>query len=347
MKQDNYETEEKLKDQYALERINVLQSYILTTARYDFNVYEKRILYRIVEGMQHMLKGEKLNTDLRCRINKQLFDLYDVEMPLSAFLNDEEDKHHDRAKDALRRMQQKIFEYEDAKEWRSMSLIITPKIGKYESIVKFRLHEDIYDALLNFSKGFKKYELKTAFEFKSVYAMRFYELFSGQRTPLIFSIRDLKLMFGVEKKYKLTADFIRYCVNTAQKELNEKSPYSFTYEPLKKGREIVSIRFYPVMIPANIDEEFEAKQLKQQLSPMWTIERQNLQYLKEHYMFSTPEIKNNIDLFERAQKEIPDLLYFMSEVKAKANKAGNPKGYLINAMKRKMKISTKPKTTKI
>ena len=29
--------------------IPVIQSYILTTARYNYNVYEKRILYRIVE----------------------------------------------------------------------------------------------------------------------------------------------------------------------------------------------------------------------------------------------------------------------------------------------------------
>ena len=49
MEQDNYENEQVEKDPYALERVNVLQSYILTTARYDFNVYEKRILYRIVE----------------------------------------------------------------------------------------------------------------------------------------------------------------------------------------------------------------------------------------------------------------------------------------------------------
>lgn len=31
---------------------DVLQSYIVTTARYDFSVYEKRILYRIVEVLQ-------------------------------------------------------------------------------------------------------------------------------------------------------------------------------------------------------------------------------------------------------------------------------------------------------
>ncbi|MCL2312131.1 MAG: replication initiation protein [Firmicutes bacterium] len=341
MEQDNYEIEESPKDQHAIERANVLQSYILTTARYDFNVYEKRILYRIVEGMQHLLKGEKLNIDLRFRIDKLLFDLYEVQMPLKAFLYNEEDKNHIRAKEALRRMQQKVFEYEDDREWRSMTLISRPKISKYDSMVSFRLDEDIYNALMNFSKGFKKYELKTAFQFKSVYAMRFYELFSGQRTPLIYTIRDLKLMFGVEKKYKLTADFIKRVVDTAQRELNEKSPYSFEYTPLKKGREIVSIKFYPVTIPENVDTEFEAKELRRKLSPSWMIDRQNLQYLKEHYMFSTPELKNNIELFEKAQKEIPDLLMFLSEVKAKANRATNPKGYLINALRKKLNIRTK------
>jgi plasmid replication initiation protein len=150
-------------------------------------------------------------------------------------------------------------------------------------------------------------------------------------------------MFKVEGKYEKTNDFIRYVVITAQKELNKKSPYSFEYTPLKKGREIISIKFHPVMIPANVDPEFEAKQLRRQLSPSWMIDRQNLQYLKEHYLFSTPEIKNNIELFERANKEIPDLLMFLSEVKAKANRAGNPKGYLINALRRKMKIKVEKK----
>ena len=56
-------------------------------------------------------------------------------------------------------------------------------------------------------------------------------------------------------------------------------------------------------------------------------------------MFSTPKIKNNIDLFEQAQKEIPDLLYFLSEVKT--NRAINPEGYLINTLKEKTKKSKK------
>lgn len=33
---------------------DVFQSYVLTTAKYDFSVYEKRIMYRLVEMAQKM-----------------------------------------------------------------------------------------------------------------------------------------------------------------------------------------------------------------------------------------------------------------------------------------------------
>jgi len=134
--------------------------------------------------------------------------------------------------------------------------------------------------------------------------------------------------------------WVKTVVEQAKDELDRKSPYSFEYTPLKKGRKINAIKFYPVKIPGNVNEEFETERLQKQLSPAWAIERHILNYLKEHYMFSTPEIKNNVNLFEQAQKEIPDFLMFLSEVRAKANRAGNPKGYLINAMKKKMKIKT-------
>ena len=40
------------------ENKNVIQSYMLTAARYDFSVYEKRILYRLVELAQAELQGK-------------------------------------------------------------------------------------------------------------------------------------------------------------------------------------------------------------------------------------------------------------------------------------------------
>jgi phosphate starvation-inducible membrane PsiE len=38
---------------------NLIQSYIMTTAKYDFSVYEKRILYLLVEMAQCEVEGRK------------------------------------------------------------------------------------------------------------------------------------------------------------------------------------------------------------------------------------------------------------------------------------------------
>ena len=46
-------------DNMAIVNKDLIQSYIMTTAKYDFNVYEKRIIYRLVEMAQKELQGIK------------------------------------------------------------------------------------------------------------------------------------------------------------------------------------------------------------------------------------------------------------------------------------------------
>jgi plasmid replication initiation protein len=305
-------------------------------------------MYRLVEMMQFQLSGKKLNQ--RYHIEKDLFDLYHVEIPLKAFLQNEKDTHHNRAKAALIRLTEKVLYYEDENIWKAIPLIVLPQIRKNEGTCTFRLHEDIYNALLNFSKGFKKYELLTAMQFESVYAMRLYELLSKQRTPLIYSVKELKAMFGIENKYKLVADFIKRVIDPAKKELDGKSPYSFEYKPLKTGRQITSIKFYPKYIAKNEDETFIELAQKELISKHVTvgmfIDRPIRNYLKDFYGFSDRELKNNLELLREAQADIPDLLLFLSHVKAKANRATNAKGYVINAIKKRLKQDKKDNTEK-
>jgi hypothetical protein len=58
----------------------------------------------------------------------------------------------------------------------------------------------------------------------------------------------------------------------------------------------------------------------------------------EQYSFTETEIKRNIDLFEAAAGQMPDFVGWLAgDVKARANRADNPKGYLINALKKENK----------
>lgn len=313
---------------------DVIQSYVLSTAKYDFSVYEKRILYRLVEMVQFSMEGQKL--DKYYSIQPNLFgDMTGVTMPLSAFLKDVNDQNYLEVKKALTSLRNKTLEFEDDHMWKLIGLIEIPKYVK-KGYVQFQIHPEIYEAILNFSKGFRKYELKTAMSFDSVYSMRFYELLSGQKSPLIYTIDHLKMMFKVELKYKLTADFIRKVIDTAKNELDKKSPYSFEYKALKSGRKIVSIKFYPVFKSENRDPNLERNDLKKQTSLRWDLEKMVINYLTENFFFTETQIKNNLELFIVAQSKV-DLLYELSLIKSKAMEANNPQGYVIGVLKKLVK----------
>lgn len=315
-----------------LSNMDLIQSYILTAAKYDYSVYEKRILYRIIEMMQFYTNGKQLNH--KYHINKTLFDDYDITMPVSAFLKNEQDENYVRIKEALLSLNQKIIQVENEKSWRAFNLIERPDIDKGHGLVSFRVSPWIARAFIDFSKGFSKYELETAMSFDSIYAMRFYELLSEQRHSITYSIEKLKIMFNIETKYKKPNDFIRKVIEPAKRELDAKSPYSFEFTPLKVGKAITNIMFHPVYNAKNRDGRVEEKKLQKATSLRHDLDKMVIDYLKQNYFFSDEEIKNNRDVFVTGNDRF-DLMYFLSEQKAKAEKAKNPKGWLINAIKKR------------
>ena len=280
---------------------DVIQSYLMTVSKYDFSVYEKRILYRLVEAMQCEIEGKKLYPGLR--IEKTLYDDRVVLMPISAFLANDDDENYTRVKKALLDLRNKSFEFDDGQIWKVIGIIEKPQFNYKRGWVRFEIQPEVYNAVLNFSKGFRKYELKTAMEFTSQYSMRFYELMSGQERPLIYTIEDLKIMFGVQDKYKRNPDFIKRIIVPAKEELDAKSPYSFEYKILKEGRSFHSLKLYPKYQPEHRDEELEKHELQKQVSLGWDLDRLIRNYLKQELLFTDQEIRNNIDLFRDAQKK--------------------------------------------
>lgn len=72
------------------------------------------------------------------------------------------------------------------------------------------------------------------------------------------------------------------------------------------------------------------------LSLGWDLDRLIRNYLKQELLFTDQEIRNNIDLFRDAQKKL-DLMLELSTLKGKSRDKKNPKGYIINALKGKVK----------
>lgn len=313
---------------------DVLQSYIITSAKYDFSVYEKRILYRQIEIEQELLNGQKIRPGVK--IDTNLWRDRKYTMPVQMFLNGEDDKNHARIKKAFKALMSKIIEYEDENEIVGFPLIMNYKVDKKGETVTWQSYSMMVDAIVNFAKGFRKYELKTAIEFNSVYAMRFYELMSGQKSPLTFTIDHLKAMFKLDNKYKENKDFFKKVIDVAKKELDKKSPYSFEYKINKQGKKFHSITFYPTFKEEFRDEILAQQELQKQISIRWDLDRATINYLKEVFLFDEKEIRQHIELFKEANNTF-DLILFLSNKKTYILKAKNPKGYLITILKKELK----------
>lgn len=293
----------------------VLQSYLLTTARYRFSVYEKRILYRLVEFAQQDLLGKKINAGYS--INRTLFDDRIITMPTTAFLKDEKDQNHVRVKKALQDLRNKTMEFIDGHIWSLVGIIEKPKLDLKGDIVEFEVNPKIWGAILDFAKGHRKYEIAIAMWFRSDFSMRFYELFSHQKRPTTYTIEYLKEMFEIQEKYKgRPADFIKRVVAVAKKELDEKSPFSFKYKTIKKGRKITSIMFTPYDTGKN-DIEISVIPVKTRVS------NSIFNYLIKEYGFQDVQIKKNIIKLVDAENKF-DLYDFLRKIKTRAMESQTP-----------------------
>lgn len=310
-----------------------IQSYIFTTAKYDFNAYEKRIMYRLVELAQDEIKGIMIRDNMH-KIEPTLFGR-EITMPVADILRNEKDQNYTIAKKAFRSLAQKGVEYEDDKFWQYTAIISNPKIDKIKGSVVFTVLDDIWRCLLDFTKGYRKYELVTAMQFKSVYSMRMYELMSGQKRPLEFTFEDLKQRFGVKDKYKLVGHFKTRVLDIAKKELDECSPYSFNYIEIKEGRKVVGFKFFPTFHPDKQDPELYEREKRSKLTARAQISKEALDYLRYSFEFKAAEINKNKKTIIEGEQKIPDFIGFLSSLVGPSRTAKNRIGYVINAIKKK------------
>jgi plasmid replication initiation protein len=316
----------------------LVQSYIMTTAKYDFSVHEKRILYRIVETLQRHLEGVKLSHGVTLDLG--LLEDATLRMPIANFLNGEKDQNYSRVISALRNLRKKDVDI----HYKNGDLTIVGMIGKAtieprSGYAEFTVHKEVVDALLDFAKGHRVYELKTAFEFESNFSMRFYELFSKQKKPIRYSIDYLKGMFGVSDKYiDRPGDFVRKVINVAKKELDKNSPYSFNYEIEKESRKIKNILFTPVYLPDNEDKGLKKKRQKKKVSVHWELSKPVIEALRDKFEFTDDEIKRNLATLSKAENELDDFLAFISKKHggSRAETIREPKGWFIAAVKKEL-----------
>lgn len=322
----------------------VVESYIFSTVRHDFGIYSERLLLRLVELAQREIHG--LDFKGGSSIGKVKVGAWgdaEITIPVKDILSGEDDKNYSKAKSAVRNLMGKFLEYEDDKTYRATHILNDVDVDKISGKMIIQVNRNIWGAMLDFSKGFRKYELETAVKLRGKYSLRIYKLVSKQKDPISYSISDLRQMWGLTDKYKKVDDFIKNTIVTAKTELDKVSPYSFDYtltssksSELNKGRKgrpsITSVTFFPYH---NLQNE-SSDAVRKMADTSMIIDKQLSNLLINKFGFDWGGIKSNITLFDISQKEF-DLLLFLDKIAPAALRATNIQGYVINAIRRHLK----------
>lgn len=318
-----------------MENSKICQSYQLTTARQDYNLTSQRAMLYIVKKAQACIEGQHLNEDLFDKVGTDLFENKYITLQLKDLVPEGEQVQYNRIKQDLKEL------FKITAEWKYQDrIVMRPFVQSIELNFKgyavFEVHKETWQLILDYSKGYRRFELEKAMQCRSIYSLRLYELISEKTEPITYKIETLKKMFKLENKYSLTKDFINRVIIPAKKELDKTAPYSFDFQLVKestgKGRpKISAITFIPKYQPQNEDSDIaEAERMRKHTGAV--LERDTARILQDNFGFTPKELENNINLILDAQLKfnVPD---FLRKIFRKAKTAENPKGYIINALK--------------
>lgn len=306
--------------------MQLIQSFIYSITRVRLSLYEQRILLKVVEHAQIRLKGMLIKDHLE-RIQHD-FDNVQIVVPIRELL-DEGNQHYKHVHDAAIALMGRSFEFynSESRTWFASPVIYNVQHVDKSGLLQFYVSRVLFDVILDFTKGYRQYNLRTALSIPSPYASRLYSLMCGQEQPIRLEIKALKAMFGVSDKYDQTADFIKKVIEPSKRILDAQGCTSFTYSRVKEGVKVVALLFFPVK-----REENEKAKLMPKVSVGWILTKELRFYLLAKAHFSVRELGAHKELLEEFAK-LPESVATIMAIYDRFIAGNKSKGYIIAAMR--------------
>ncbi|MFZ4543068.1 MAG: replication initiation protein [Saprospiraceae bacterium] len=263
----------------------------LVEGKYKFDIWEMRIFTKMVTLIQHDDKAFK----------EYKIYLKDI---IQYFGLQRDGRNYQHLKDSALRLMSRIVKVV-VKDVDGFQELNTPIVGAVKNplyndedddnvYIKISFHPDLKPFLLDLKSKYVVYDARNILRLPSTYSIRIYELLKqyekiGKRR---LSVQELKEMFGVTTEYRLYANFKQRIIEKAQRDLEEHTDISFTFEEIKDGRAVVELIFY---IHANQPKHQEAE---------------------THYHRSRsrkPIITNQGELFPQVREEETHIIYNTTE----------------------------------
>lgn len=140
--------------------------------------------------------------------------------------------------------------------WR-INVCSMAKYNEKAGSITIKFTDDIMPYLAQVKEKFVLYNLKEISNFRSIYAIRLYELLQEYKTTgwMKKTVEQLREIFLVGNKFPMYADFKRFTFGHASKEINRNYHLNLKFKEIKEGRKIAIIEFSfkPVAVKTEIN----------------------------------------------------------------------------------------------
>lgn len=256
MKQDNKALE--IRNHTVVKANDLIQK-----SRFSLSVQQQKIVLYLISQIT------QFDTDFK------LYEFSIVDFCKVCGIDYESGKNYQDIKTAIKEIADKsVWIKLDEDEETLLRWIEKPYINKKSGTIKIRLDEDMKPFLLQLKENFTQYELLWTLHFKSKYTIRLYELIKSihfrelESYTREYKLDELRRLLDAET-YTTYQTFKTRVLIPAVNEINNYSDKNLTYEPLKRGRSVYSIRFTietkdtleRVKLQSDIEKEFGLDQM--------------------------------------------------------------------------------------
>lgn len=207
---------------------------IIQRARFDLGVMEQKTFCYAVSKIK---PTDTADTEYTFTINEYC----DV-----CGINRNDGRTIENVKEALQKLRNKSFYLlEDDGSWVLIGWLskvrVMPKSGK----IKIKFDEDMQKYLVGLYSNYTQYSLLCVLPMRSAYSIRLYELLKSyiglKRKEIDFDTDELKAkLYAPYVNFK---DFRKNALEPATREINQYTDIEISWEPIKKGRRVVAVRF--------------------------------------------------------------------------------------------------------
>ncbi|MEM1137636.1 MAG: replication initiation protein [Bacteroidota bacterium] len=259
---------------------------------------------------------------------------------LNDFVNDigtNNKNEYQRAREVTKSMMKHVIEiFDDDEGLKQRNIFHSVDFPKGKSFVEVVFHPHLRPYLLQLKEKFTAYDIRNTLHLSSVYAVQIYQLLKqyhriGTRE---FELQELKKILGVEKKYKLYADFKKRVLLSSQKELKTNCDIAFTFREKKHGRKVCAILFY-IKSQAKKRDETGVKEPKTYI----TNDVKRLEVTLQEMGLSKKQIDDCLDKY--STEKLWRLVEYTRE-RFNLGQVENPTAYMLALLKKEVTIQMHP-----